>query len=653
MIAMALMLASGITFAAPVMKPPTLTITTPKNYAETTNAVFLVMGKVGQGSLAVSNVLVSVNAGAWTAATVSNATWKIQVDLTAGTNTIAAYAADVAGNPSAASTVKLFYAVPALFTLQIVGEGAVTPSLNGHELDLGVNYTLAAKGTNGCVFSHWSGGVPTSTNSKVTFTMTQGLSVTANFRDITPPTLTITAPKAGEAYSNATITVKGTAKDNVEVAAVNVQANGSGWVTASGTSNWSAGLPLSPGTNVVEAYAMDEAGNYSKTNEVKLFYAVPALFTLQIVGEGAVTPSLNGHELDLGVKYTLAAKGTNGCVFYYWSGGVPMTTNSKVTFTMTEGLSVIANFLDVTPPTLAITAPKAGGDYSNATITVTGTAKDNVEVAAVNVQINGSGWVTAAGTTAWSAGLPVLAGDNLVEAYAVDEAGNYSKTNGVKFTGYPPQETWAPTGVTNSLITMEPFYPSTGAPHYACFSAASFTYSDTNSISPDSGIGNYAYFPWDTNYSVVQAALTAPPPLSGDDANVDLAFTNFNIGFYTNEATGEIGKFSIEPAQQLLPADWSGKTYTATPADSTSTETIAFTSDHTFELKRDHGTFYGTYLVDNASPIGAFFSADITNTPTTRTLYFQVTFTSASDGFYEDNEYMNGKLVQTETGTFK
>jgi len=150
---------------------------------------------------------------------------------------------------------------------------------------------------------------------------------------------------------------------------------------------------------------------------------------------------------------------------------------------------------------------------------------------------------------------------------------------------------------------------------------------------------------------VGEGAVT--PSLNGDDANLDLAFTNFNIGFYTNEATGEIGKFAIEPAQQLLPADWSGKTYTAKPADSTNTEALAFTSNHTFELKRAGGTYYGTYLVDNASLIGAFFSADITNTPTTRTLYFQVTFTSASAGFYEDNEYMNGTLVQTETGTFK
>src|SRR5208337_119523 len=59
---------------------------------------------------------------------------------------------------------------------------------------------------------------------------------------------------------------------------------------------------------------------------------------------------------------------------------------------------------------------------------------------------------------------------------------------------------------------------------------------------------------------VGEGAVT--PNLNGDDANLDLAFTNFNIGFYTNEATGEIGKFAIEPAQQLLPADWSGKTYT-------------------------------------------------------------------------------------------
>jgi exopolysaccharide biosynthesis protein len=653
MLALALMLASGITFAAPLVKPPTLTITAPKNEAETTNAVYLVTGGVDEGTLAISNVLVSVNAGNWAAATISNATWKIQADLTAGTNTIAAYAADVAGNPSITSTVKLLYAVPVPFTLQIVGEGAVTPALKGHQLDLGVNYTLTARGTNGCDFSYWGGGAPTSTNSKVTFRMTEGLSVTANFRDTTAPTLSIAEPKAGGHYSNATITVTGTAKDNVAVAAVNVQVNGSGWQTASGTNFWSANLPLSPGTNVVEAYAMDEAGNFSRTNEAELLYVVPARFTLEVVGEGAVTPALNGHELNLGVNYTLAAKGTNGCVFSYWGGGVPMTTNSKVTFTMTEGLSVSANFQDTTPPTLAITDPKASENYSNATITVTGTAKDNVAVAEVNVQINGGGWVTATGTTAWSVGLPVLAGANTVEAYAVDAAGNNSKTNEVKFTGYPPQANWAPNAVTNSIIIMVPFYPDTEAPHYACFSATSFTFSDTNSSFQDSCIGNYAYFPWNTNYAVLQAAVTAPPSLNGYDVNFDLAFTNFNLGFYTNEVTGEIGTFSIAPAQQLLPASWAGKTFTLKPGDSTIPESITFTSGSTWEIKWAILKWSGTYVVDNVSPIGALFSLDITSTETPETLYLQMTLTSASAGIYEDSKYEDGSLISTVTGTFK
>jgi len=82
--------------------------------------------------------------------------------------------------------------------------------------------------------------------------------------DTTPPSLTIVSPAATvvAAYS-ASIAVSGTASDNVGVAAVK-WTNSTGYSgTASGTSKWSATVPLLVGNNVVIIRAYDAAGNSS------------------------------------------------------------------------------------------------------------------------------------------------------------------------------------------------------------------------------------------------------------------------------------------------------------------------------------------------------------------------------------------------------
>ena len=47
--------------------------------------------------------------------------------------------------------------------------------------------------------------------------MASNLTFTANFADVAKPTNTITAPTAGQRWSNSTFTVTGTASDNVQV----------------------------------------------------------------------------------------------------------------------------------------------------------------------------------------------------------------------------------------------------------------------------------------------------------------------------------------------------------------------------------------------------------------------------------------------------
>lgn len=80
---------------------------------------------------------------------------------------------------------------------------------------------------------------------------------------------------------------------------------------------------------------------------------------------------------------------------------------------------------DTTPPGISITSP-AGTIVStlSATIAVSGIANDNVGVTVVKWSTSTGGSGTASGTTAWSASVPLLVGDNVVTVRAYDAAGN-------------------------------------------------------------------------------------------------------------------------------------------------------------------------------------------------------------------------------------
>jgi hypothetical protein len=81
--------------------------------------------------------------------------------------------------------------------------------------------------------------------------------------EITPPTVQITSPAANTTVSTSSITVAGTANDNVGVTQVswrNATTGATG--TASGSNSWSAAnIPLQSGGNTITVTARDAAGN--------------------------------------------------------------------------------------------------------------------------------------------------------------------------------------------------------------------------------------------------------------------------------------------------------------------------------------------------------------------------------------------------------
>jgi hypothetical protein len=101
---------------------------------------------------------------------------------------------------------------------------------------------------------------------------TQRLTITRNAAtnptpgtDTTPPSLTILSPATNNvSTSDSSLVVRGTAQDNVGVAAVTWLSSNGGSGTATGTDNWTTPpIPLYVGATTITIRASDAAGNTS------------------------------------------------------------------------------------------------------------------------------------------------------------------------------------------------------------------------------------------------------------------------------------------------------------------------------------------------------------------------------------------------------
>ena len=86
--------------------------------------------------------------------------------------------------------------------------------------------------------------------------------------DFTRPTVTVTLPRNRATTTNDTVTFRGTAKDNYAVAEVQYRVGGDDWssceLIAGSPLQWTAEVPVAPGTNVVQVRSLDFEGLESK-----------------------------------------------------------------------------------------------------------------------------------------------------------------------------------------------------------------------------------------------------------------------------------------------------------------------------------------------------------------------------------------------------
>jgi len=93
-------------------------------------------------------------------------------------------------------------------------------------------------------------------------------------KDETSPTISITSPYNEQPFTTNTISINGTASDNVGISKVEVKIGSGSWQIASGTTSWSKQITLSSGSNTIYARATDTSGNAARTS-VTVVSSVP------------------------------------------------------------------------------------------------------------------------------------------------------------------------------------------------------------------------------------------------------------------------------------------------------------------------------------------------------------------------------------------
>ena len=447
---------------------PTVSITTPSGTYSTGNEAVTVSG-VAADAFGVTQVSWSNNQGGTGTASGTTA-WSASIALKPGANVITVTAKDAAGNASNASvTVTLTDGTAP--SISIASPTAATTftttmatlALGGTASDaFGVTQVSWStdKGASGAASGSaaWNvASIPLEVGSTVITvtardaagnTGTDVLTVTRT--DGVPPTVDITAPATGATFSttSTTIAIAGTASDNVGVSQVSWSNNKGGSGVATGTTSWSvASVSLQPGANVITVTAKDAAGNLATdvltvtvTDAVAPTIAITTPTGAETLKTTSASVTLGGTASDLfGVTEVRwnndrggsgVAVGTNS-----WSAVVALQQGVNVVTvtaadaagnTSTDRITVTS---DSKAPTIALVQPTSGATYvtKGESVSLSGTATDEVGVTEVSWSNNRGGTGLASGTTSWSAtSVALQSGVNVLTITARDAAGNSS-----------------------------------------------------------------------------------------------------------------------------------------------------------------------------------------------------------------------------------
>ena len=275
--------------------------------------------------------------------------------------------------------------------------------------------------------------------------------------DTTNPTVSIVLPTSNATYSTQknTITLSGNASDNVALESVTWSNASGGNGTASGTTNWTiSDMALKEGQNFITVTVTDSSGNRA-SDSLNITYTpvddvLPQIaITSPTTNVGYTTKNkiitLSGTASDNAALKSVTwsnASGGNGTA----SGTTSWTISdialnegqNIVTVTVTDAsgnrasdsMTITYTPVDDVLPQIAITSPTRYSVYTSKkkTVTLSGTASDNVGLKSVTWTNTLGGNGTASGTTSWTVSkISLASGQNEITVTAEDKAGNQTQ----------------------------------------------------------------------------------------------------------------------------------------------------------------------------------------------------------------------------------
>jgi uncharacterized repeat protein (TIGR01451 family) len=194
--------------------------------------------------------------------------------------------------------------------------------------------------------------------------------------DTKAPTVILTSPAEAARIVLPAVTLTGSAADDKGLGKVQVSLNGGTFadavttLDAKGTgAKWSLVVPAVAGANTVRVRAVDARGIIS--NEVVRSFTFVPLRPLALTITPADGGMVSGSQalLEVAKSYTLTAKAKPGFLFDRWTGPSINREALTLTFIMTEGLAIMANFLP-TP-----VSPVNAGNYQGQVVSAIGVTR--------------------------------------------------------------------------------------------------------------------------------------------------------------------------------------------------------------------------------------------------------------------------------------
>jgi hypothetical protein len=460
--------------------PPTVSLTAPTDGSSVTGTVPL--SATASDNVGVSKVEFYVDGSLLSTASSSpyGASWNTS-SLTAGTShTVQAKAYDAAGNATLSNTAHI--------TISDVTPPTVSISAPANGSQVTGTTTISATASDNVAVAHVDFYVDsilkgTSTASPYTYAWnTSGLTVNSShslvakaydtsnntasstavsvtIADVTPPTVSITAPTNG-AQVTGTTTISATASDNVAIGHVDFYVDG----ILKGTSTvspynyaWNTSALTAGSAHVLTAQAYDTSNNTASSSAISVTIAdtIPPTVSITSPASGTkvtatttisatASDNIAVSKVQFYVDGILKGTSTASPYSYAWNtAGLAAGTSHALiaqaydtSNNTASSTAVSVTIADVTPPTVSITAPTAGSKVTGTT-TISATASDNVGVAHVDFYVDNilKGTSTASPYSyAWStSGLTVNSSHSLV-AKAYDAAGNTASSTAVAVT---------------------------------------------------------------------------------------------------------------------------------------------------------------------------------------------------------------------------